>query len=1542
MTSFVVFLFVSIEFGKIRLQKKLMFDSANNSFSQISIDIPCPLSSIEEHMEEESSFYRGNDMLCRLCESKEGFGPISFYGDFTICFIDGVLLSLSALFMLVFGTRELVKICRKPHPGIKYRRNWLIFSRIALVMLQLVFVCVAFGKSNGTVESEPVSQIQYTLTLLSMFVSLSLHWVEYNRCKVSNGVLLFYWLFEAAFNLFKAANFEIRHTYEHTWPVRHDIFVLTVFQCVNAIFILLLESLFQKPKLPYQEITQYSKHKRSPYDSANIFSKISFSWMTAMMKTGYEKYLTEDDLYRLPANFGSSDISKRFSHYWDNEIKHKSKPSLPWAMCLTFGGKLLLGASFKVIHDILAFTQPQLLRLLIKFVSDYTENDKVSQPIVKGFIISIGMFLVSVIQTSVLHQYFLNAFDTGMNIKSGLTSVIYQKSLVLSNEASSTSSTGDIVNLMSVDVQRLQDLTQWGQVIWSGPFQIILCLISLYNLLGPCMWVGVIIMVIMIPVNSVIMRIQKKLQKIQMRNKDERTRIISEILNNIKSLKLYGWEDPYKKKLDHVRNEKELKNLTKMGCTLALASFQFNIVPFLVSCSTFAVFVLTQKDRALTTDLVFPALTLFNLLSFPLAVIPNAITSFIEASVSVNRLYGFLTNEELQRDAVQRKPKVTKVGDVAISVSGDATFLWQRKPEYKVALKNINFQARKGELTCIVGRVGSGKSALIHSILGDLFRVKGFASVHGNVAYVSQVPWIMNGTVKDNILFGHKNDPEFYEKTIRACALTVDLSILPLGDQTLVGEKGISLSGGQKARLSLARAVYARADTYLLDDPLAAVDEHVARHLVEHVLGPNGLLSTKTKVLATNKISVLSIADSITLLENGEIVQQGSFEEVCKDKDSSLSKLIAEYGKKSDKGDRSSPDTSLEESIDLKKLDDNISDNESRSLRRASDATLRSIGFGDEEAPHRREHREQGKVKWNIYLEYAKACNPKHVCVFLVFIVLSMFLSVMGNVWLKHWSEVNTKYGYNPHAAKYLGIYFVLGLGSALSTLIQTVILWVFCTIHGSRYLHDSMAKSVLRAPMAFFETTPIGRILNRFSNDIYKVDELLGRTFSQFFVNVVKVTFTIIVICSSTWQFLLVILPLSILYIYYQQYYLRTSRELRRLDSVTRSPIYAHFQETLGGISTIRGYGQQRRFIHINQARVDNNMSAYYPAVNANRWLAFRLEFIGSIIILGAATLAVMRLKQGTLTAGMIGLSLSYALQITQSLNWIVRMTVEVETNIVSVERIKEYSELKSEAPAVIESSRPAPNWPTHGDIKFENYSTRYRPELELVLKNINIHINPQEKIGIVGRTGAGKSSLTLALFRIIEAARGRILIDDVATDTIGLSDLRHHLSIIPQDSQVFEGTVRDNIDPTNDYSDDQIWHALELSHLKDHILGLGDDGLNTKLTEGGSNLSVGQRQLMCLARALLIPSKILVLDEATAAVDVETDRVLQETIRTAFKDRTILTIAHRLNTIMDSDRIIVLDKGQVAEFDSPSNLLKDEHSLFYSLCQEAGLTED
>lgn len=1529
------------------------------SFGENSRSLALSLYQVASHGNHSLPYFPGPTSWLS-CRCADGWGPLSSrYNDLTPCFLQGILYVLAGVLMVTVSSNQLYQLYhRKITSGNK--ANLPYYTRLGLTVLQFAFSVALFLSYQ---EPFDIIKLGLLFNIASLVLAFGLHYLEHFKATISSGVLLFYWLFQVFFNLGRIINLNLRH------EKLNNFFAISILATINAFIVLLLENYF--PPLSSQP---YAKQLSiAPYDKANVFSRIAFNWMAPLMKKGFYQFLTEKDLPFLPSELKSGTAADKFYHYWNA----KPNPSLFFTLAKAFGVPFLIGGAFKGLQDVLAFSQPQLLRLLISFVNQYSDSLDIGEPIplTKGLMIAVGMFLVSVVQTAFLHQYFQRAFDLGMKIKSSMISVIYNKALVLSNETKQQSNTGDIVNLMSVDTQRLQDLVQNLQIIWSGPFQIILCLYSLHGLLGNSMWAGVFIMVIMIPLNAVIAKTMKNLQKTQMKYKDARSRLISEILNNIKSLKLYGWESPYMEKLSFVRNEQELGNLRRMGLFGSLSTSSWSMTPVLVSCSTFALFVINNPDKTLSTDIVFPALSLFNLLSFPLAVVPMVITNIVESQVAISRLTKFLNGSELQANAVTSLPKATSIGDVAVSIK-NGTFLWSKQKgeeSYKVALSNINLSVKKGELDCIVGKVGSGKSSIIQSLLGDLYKLDGEVKVRGKVAYVSQVPWIVNGTVKENILFGHKEDSEFYHKVLKACALTVDLKILPKGDKTEVGEKGISLSGGQKARLALARAVYARADVYLLDDPLSAVDEHVGRHLIDNVLGPNGLLKSKCKILATNAIHVLSIADNMHMVKDGTLVEQGTYLEIMSQERSQLRQLILSFGSK--RGDDSTVPSSSATSVrnsdleDLKDTDnlassENTSESEIRSLRRASDATLitdeeRLLRLADDEEEDededtkaRKEQYQQGKVKWDVYRQYAKACGPFNVIIFLASTVVSMTFNVSSNVWLKHWSEVNTEKGYNPALVKYLGIYFLLGFLYSVSMMSQMIIMWILCTIHGSRKMHNDMAASVLRAPMSFFETTPIGRILNRFSNDIYKIDEILGRVFAMFFTNSARVLFTILVICYSTWQFIFIAAPLGVLYVYYQQYYLKTSRELRRLDSVSRSPIFANFQESLNGVSIIRAYGQVERFKFLNQARIDKNMRAYHPSVNANRWLAVRLEFLGSVIILASSGLAILTLKSSGISAGLVGLSVSYALQITQSLNWIVRMTVEVETNIVSVERVLEYSELTPEAPEIIEDTRPPASWPEKGEVIFKNYSTRYRPELDLVLKKINLKVKPHEKIGIVGRTGAGKSSLTLALFRIIEAAEGNIDIDGLDTSKLGLQDLRHKLSIIPQDAQVFEGTIRENLDPSKSFTDENIWKALELSHLKDHVLKMYNergeddkdmkDGLDVKMTEGGSNLSVGQRQLMCLARALLIPSHILVLDEATAAVDVETDRVLQETIRNEFKDRTILTIAHRLNTIMDSDRIVVLEQGEVAEFDTPENLLKNKDSLFYALSKQGGLVDE
>ncbi|GAB1197901.1 hypothetical protein APSETT444_007206 [Aspergillus pseudonomiae] len=1413
-----------------------------------------------------------------FCGEVEGWGPLSkFRFDLTPCFLDlGVAIVAIVLSALIFTTALQAAIQVET-----FADNWLADVRFWSSIAVFASLCVIFT-------------VQYYE-----------HW----RSRQPNGVVLFYWLFFTIAYGIKLRSLVARKTYEDNLPY---------FVCFNislglALLEFGLEYLVPKKQSAYDAL---GDEDECPYEYADIFSVLSFSWMTPMMKFGYKNFLTQDDLWNLRRRDTTRATGETLAENWEQELE-KDKPSLWIALFKSFGGSYTRGAIIKCGSDMLAFVQPQLLRVLIDFISSYQTDNP--QPIIRGVAIALAMFFVSVSQTMCLHQYFQRAFDTGMRVKSSLTAMIYAKSLRLSSEGRTSKTTGDIVNHMAVDQQRLSDLTQFGTQLWSAPFQITLCMLSLYQLVGVSMFAGIGVMILMIPLNGVIARMMKKLQLVQMKNKDSRSRLMTEILNNIKSIKLYAWNTAFMNKLSHIRNDLELNTLRKIGATQSVANFTWQSTPFLVSCSTFTVFALTDP-RPLTTSVVFPALTLFNLLTFPLSILPMVITSIIEASVAVKRLTEYFTAEELQTNAVKREDPVSHVGDESVRIR-DASFTWNRYDGTHV-VENINFSARKGELSCIVGRVGAGKSSLLQSLLGDLWRTDGEVIIRGRIAYVAQSPWVMNASVRENIVFGHRWDPDFYELTVEACALLDDFKNLPDGDQTEVGERGISLSGGQKARLTLARAVYARADIYLLDDVLSAVDQHVGRHLINKVLGPSGILGSKTRILATNAIPVLKEADFIGLLRDKTLVEKGTYEQLLAMK-GEVANLIRTTMNDSDDDNSSDNGLASPESSDSTTIIDNADSDElsdtdeaeqeigsllpirSGANRRTSTVTLRRAStvswkgprrkLGDEEnvlkSKQTQETSQQGKVKWSVYMEYAKNSNIVAVCFYLATLLGAQTAQVAGSYWLKYWSEAS-EVQVNPNVGKFIGVYLAFGLGSSILVIVQNLILWIFCSI------------------------------------------ELFG--------NSAKALFTMGVIASSTPAFLILVVPLSYIYLSYQKYYLRTSRELKRLDSVTRSPIYAHFQESLGGISTIRAYKQENRFTLENEWRMDENLRAYFPSISANRWLAVRLEFIGSIIILASAGLSVIAVATGSgISPGKVGLAMSYALQITQSLNWIVRQTVEVETNIVSVERVLEYASLPSEAPEVIFKHRPAIGWPAQGAVSFKNYSTRYRPGLDLVLKDINLDIKPHEKIGVVGRTGAGKSSLTLALFRIIEPDGGSISIDGLNVSTIGLFDLRGRLAIIPQDPAMFEGTVRDNLDPRHVHDDTELWSVLEHARLKDHVASM-DGQLDARIQEGGSNLSQGQRQLVSLARALLTPSNILVLDEATAAVDVETDALLQRTLRSSiFQDRTIITIAHRINTIIDSDRIVVLDKGRVAEFDTPANLIKSG-GKFYELVKEAGLLDN
>ncbi|KAN0098013.1 P-loop containing nucleoside triphosphate hydrolase protein [Tylopilus felleus] len=1474
------------------------------------------------------------------CRDRDGWDWTSKHRNFdlSLCAEEGFLLS-SCLAVLVLAT--LARIALQPYTpkrDISPNSRWRLGIKLTLLGLAFLtsLATLAFILTN---QITVAVQLPYALEPLALLFTLCLTRFNHLRSRSSCTILLLFWpCYAISLSIWT-------QSYVQVFPVT------PIVPLKWAVLFLGLLSFALECITPDDTLDTSTEN---PSITANIFSIWSFAWLTPLLRKGSQVVITEDDLPALVPGDESANLG-------DDLQRALEKHSGLWtALFVAYGAPYLVAGILKLIQDSLAFVQPVLLRALLSYISQYQQDKGLavvaSATPLLGYAIAIVMFVASMAQTVILHQYFQRCFETGMRVRAGLVTAIYKKALVLSSDERGRA-TGDIVNLMSVDATRMQDLSTYGIITISGPYQITLAFISLYNLLGWSAFVGVAIMIFSVPLNTFIARILKRMHEQQMKNRDKRTRLMSELLANIKSIKLYAWEYAFIRRILHVRNDLELKMLRKIGIATAMNTTLWGGIPLLVAFSSFAT-ASVFSTRPLTADVIFPAISLFMLLQFPLAMFSQVTSNIIEALVSVNRLSDFLRADELQADAVKRidKPSLS-IGDEVLSIR-DGDFSWN-KNAIQPTLEGIDLTVRKGELVGILGRVGDGKSSLLSAIIGEMHKVEGEVMVSGSVAYASQNPWILSATVRDNILFSHAYDESFYNLVIEACALKPDLEVLPQGDMTEVGEKGITLSGGQRARVALARAVYARPDLVLLDDVLAAVDSHVARHVFDNVIGPAGLLATKARILVTNSIAYLKHFDQLAYIRRGVILECGSYRQLISNPDSVVYKLIQNHtANGSSSGATSGAQTPARASGSggTTPTATDVQATLIEEMDSAAEKVVRRTSFSKpviaplppiREAAHTglsKEHSEQGRVKKEVYLQYLRAASKVGFCVFLLVTVLGQVVSVMSTFMLRLWAESNRESGRNTGLKDpYLLGYGFFNLMSVVLSAAAALLIWVLCSLRSSKYLHDGMLDSVMKAPLSFFEMTPTGRILNLFSRDIYVVDLVLGRVIQNLARTCASTAGILLVIAFSFPPFVLTVIPLSWFYYRVTAYYLSTSRELKRLDAVSKSPIFAWFSESLSGLSTIRAYNQQAIFTTQNARRLDRNQMCYLPSTTVNRWLAVRLEFVGSIIILCTAVLSVAAVVTSNVDAGLVGMVLSYALSTTGALNWLVRSASDVEQNVVSVERITHYAnELPSEAPRELPDSKPPVGWPSAGEVEFREYSMRYRPELDLVLKDISMTIKPKEKIGIVGRTGAGKSSLLLALFRIIEAASGEILIDGVDISKIGLHDLRSVISIVPQSPDLFEGTLRENIDPLAEYQDVDIWVALEHAHLKSYVESL-PEGLDAQVQEGGSSLSAGQRQLLCFARALLRKSKVLVLDEATSAVDLDTDRTIQATIRgPLFDDVTILTIAHRLNTIIESTRVLVLEQGRVAEFDAPEVLLADKSSQFYGMALEAGFVQD
>lgn len=1092
---------------------------------------------------------------------------------------------------------------------------------------------------------------------------------------------------------------------------------------------------------------------------------------------------------------------------------------------------------------------------------------------------------------------------------------------------------------MSVDASRIEGAASCLHYMWSGPSIILCTLLILCSYLGWFALIGLALLIVFIPIQNKIFAKMSKYRQLATKYSDERVKKMQEAIYGIRVIKFYCWEDSILNNLVAIR-QLELNAVTKIIFVKAYTSVITSAIPTFACICTFLALAILDKDR-LTTSIIIPSLIFFNRLRMPLFLLPMLASFISDGKVSLERIEEFMHAEELDFS-----PDTQFLADNSISIQ-NGNFTWGALEKHNQqesidekellpgsdslnsrfnGLNDINLVLPRNKLIAVVGPIGSGKSSLLSALVGEMKCDKNSkVTFCGSVGYSPQQAWIQNATIRENITFGRPFSAKIYHAVLKSCALEKDLRLFQDGDQTEIGEKGVNLSGGQKQRINLARLAYSDADIVLMDDPLSAVDAHVGRHLFQNLI--RGYLHNKTRVLVTHQLHFLKQVDLILLMNNGHIEAMGTYSELNR-KNSSFVRLMKSLAEE----ENDIPESPMAEEVNTSPIivNDNVG---------ASSGTLPVFDENEDTVKSAarlmsREERTYGSVSLSVFLEYVKFAGGAPIAL----AVLLAITSVHGSRFLSDWFATSYVKDGTMSIGTFVFRYLCIGLTVALSGAAFSTMLSL-AGLNAGRRLFREATFGVLRAPALFFDTNPAGRIINRFSKDQDAIDNLLPESLRGVLSTFTNIAFALCLVIVNSFYSIFMVIPALFVYYYYQKLYRDASRELKRLDNLSKSPLVAQFSETLTGLTTIRAYGRQKMFTDRNMFLLDNNNQAVFLQTSSERWAANRLEIFGAIFALTALICSGL----SDMDAVMMGLSVGYALDISISLNWGIRQVADMESQIVSTERLSHYAnnlpiegECSQEGKSLTTAEVPS-SWPEHGSIKFENATLAYREDIPPVLNNINIEINAGERVGIVGRTGAGKSSILMALFRITELSEGSIIIDGIDIRNISLKQARSPISIIPQDPVIFSGTIRSNLDPFGIYSDKQLWDSLDRAHLNHSISGM-EGKLDAEVAENGENLSVGQRQLLCLARALLRQNRILVLDEATANIDLETDALVQKCIRRDFGNCTILTIAHRLNTVIDYDRILVLDAGQVMEFDTPSNLLNNPNSYFSQLCAETG----
>uniref|UniRef100_A0AAX7U893 ATP-binding cassette, sub-family C (CFTR/MRP), member 10 n=1 Tax=Astatotilapia calliptera TaxID=8154 RepID=A0AAX7U893_ASTCA len=1251
------------------------------------------------------------------------------------------------------------------------------------------------------------------------------------------------------------------------------------FPCISdAGYTLYINDVDGSPLIP--ENTQLETGEIVAEDGSDCLSRLFYLWLTPLLRRGQRWELDRPaDVYHLPQKLRTSVICR---------TNLPSDVRLLKVLHKAFGKWYYILGLLKVTVNILSFAGPLLLSSLVNFMEDK------GAPVSRGVWCALGLFATTLLCSVLRNIFVFEVSKVALSARAALVTAIYNKALRVSSCSLAGFTLGEVVNLMSTDTDRVVNFFQSFHELWSLPFQLAVTLYLLYLQVGVAFLGGLSVALLLVPFNKFLASCILSNNKKMLMWKDNRVKLMTEILFGIRVIKFYSWEPHFTQKVADCRKE-ELSHLKAVKYLDALCVYTWAALPVVISILTFVTYVLLGHQ--LTAAKVFTTLALVGMLIIPLNAFPWVLNGVLEAKVSLERIQRFfkLTNQNLQA--------YYALGRVLTDMTSAVFCLAQ------------------GSLVVVVGKVGCGKSSLLAALTGELNRLTGVLYVADRevgFGLASQEPWIQHASVRDNILFGRDYDAAFYQAVIKACALSDDLNVLPNGDKTEVGENGVTLSGGQKARLALARAVYMDKDIYLLDDPLAAVDADVAEHLMKKCIME--LLRGKTRILCTHRIEFVDKADVVVLMDNGK----------------------NNHGVEQVEGEMSSlPELHVDNDPDLSGA----------------------------------EQKQVGRLAWRVYQTYWAAVGGVLASCVLVSLLLMQASKNVSDWWLSYWiSELkhNGSTGNNdsslpafssPHLLLfspgrlissvpsdymflsndidadvkfYLTVYGSIAVANTVFTALRAF-LFAYGVMCAASAIHNRLLNQVFKTTMAFFDTTPLGRILNRFSSDLYSVDDSLPFVLNILLANIFGLLGMLVVISYGLPWVLVALLPLGLLYYRTQHFYRHTSRELKRLCSLTLSPIYSHFSETLTGLGTIRArtFFCCFRFEEENARRLEQNQRCLFLSYAAGQWLDIRLQLIGIAVVTGLGVIAVVQHQLNSVDPGLVGLSLSYALSITQLLSGLIFSFTQTEMQLVSVERTEEYSTGLPIEPQH-QNTELSPSWPEHGCLEFRNVALTYRDGLPNALDGVSLMVRPGEKIGIVGRTGSGKSTIFLALFRMVELSQGQILLDQQVDLCAVVALCRSRLAIIPQDPFLFSGTVRENLDPCGRHLEPELLDVLEQCHLSTVVSRMG--GLDAEVGERGRFFSAGQKQLLCLARALLTQAKVLCIDEATASVDHKTDKLLQQTIREKFQDKTVLTIAHRINTIMDCDRVLVMHAGKVVEFDSPVSLCQADNSIFHRLAGDQG----